>query len=83
MNKTVVQELLSSLSDDSSFIQKGLDPANLHLSNPVGLRTGSPRHGLNIYNRMNREGFGVFHDRSVIPLNLPLLESKPIETELK
>ncbi|KAG9489697.1 hypothetical protein GDO78_005572 [Eleutherodactylus coqui] len=83
VNKTVVQELLSSLSDDSSFIQKGLDPANLHLSNPVGLRTGSPRHGLNIYNRVNRESFGVFHDRAVIPLNLPLLESKPIETKLK
>ncbi|XP_044135821.1 transmembrane protein 266 isoform X1 [Bufo gargarizans] len=83
VNKTAVQELLSSLSDDSSFIQKGLDPANVHLSNPIGLHTRSPRHGLNICNRVNREGFGAFHDRSVIPLNLPLLESKPINTELK
>ncbi|KAG8576454.1 hypothetical protein GDO81_009867 [Engystomops pustulosus] len=76
-NKTVVQELLSSLSDDSSYIQKGLDPAHYNLGNPEGLRTGSPRHGLNVYNRVNRDGFGV------IPLNRPLLERKAIDTELK
>ncbi|XP_072258125.1 transmembrane protein 266 isoform X2 [Pyxicephalus adspersus] len=83
VNNAAVQELLSSFSDDSSFLQKGLDPASLHLSNPAGLRTTSPRQGKNIYNRVNRESFGMFHDRSVIPLNLPLLESKKIDTELK
>ncbi|XP_068131947.1 transmembrane protein 266 [Hyperolius riggenbachi] len=83
VNNAVVQELLSSFSDDASFIQKGLDPANLHISNAAGLCTTSPRHGINIYNRVNREGFGIFHDRSVIPLNLPLLEDKRIDTELQ
>lgn len=83
VNNAVVQELLSSFSDDASFIQKRLDPASLRLSNPAGLHTTSPRQGINIYNRVNREAFGMFHDRSVIPLNLPLLESKKIDTELK
>ncbi|XP_075064534.1 transmembrane protein 266 isoform X2 [Mixophyes fleayi] len=83
VNNAVVQELISSLSDDASFIQKGLDPANLHLSSPIGLHTASPRRRLNIYNKVNCEGFGMFHDRSVIPLNLPLLENKKIDTELK
>ncbi|XP_077328390.1 transmembrane protein 266 isoform X1 [Lithobates pipiens] len=77
-----VQELLS-FSDDASFMQKGLDRASLHRSNPASLRTTSPRQGISIYNRVNREGFGMFHDRSVIPLNLPLLESKKIDAELK
>ncbi|XP_063782663.1 transmembrane protein 266 isoform X2 [Pseudophryne corroboree] len=83
VNNAVVQELLSSFSDDASFVQKGLDPANLHLNNTGGLHTSSPRHRLNLYNRVNCEGFGMFHDRSVIPLNLPLLENKRIDTELK
>lgn len=81
VNHAVVQELLS-FSDDASFMQKGLDRASLHLSNPASLRTTSPRQGISIYNRVNREGFGMFHDRSVIPLNLPLLEKK-IDAELK
>ncbi|KAM4746910.1 transmembrane protein 266 isoform 1-T2 [Rhinophrynus dorsalis] len=82
VNNTVVQELLS-FSEDASFIQKELDPANQHLSN-AGLST-SPNHGygVNIYNRVNRERFAMFHDKSVIPLNLPLLESKQMGTELK
>ncbi|XP_018423594.1 PREDICTED: transmembrane protein 266 [Nanorana parkeri] len=77
------EELLSSFSDDASFIQKGLDPANVRRNNPAGLHTTSPRRGINIYNRVNQGGFGMFHDRSVIPLNLPLLESKKIDTEFK
>lgn len=83
VNNAVVQELFSSFSDDASLMQKGLDRASLRISNPASLRTTSPRQGISIYNRVNREGFGMFHDRSVIPLNLPLLESKKIDTELK
>lgn len=82
MNHAVVQELLS-FSDDAAFMQKGLDRASLHLNNPASLCTASPRQGISIYNRVNHEGFGMFHDRSVIPLNLPVLESKKIDAELK
>ncbi|KAM4677407.1 transmembrane protein 266 isoform 1-T2 [Discoglossus pictus] len=85
VNNTVVQELLSSLSEDAPFIQKGLDPSNLHMSNSAELGNPSPkhRHGINIYNKVNQERFGMFHEKPMIPINLPLLESKRIDTELK
>ncbi|XP_053320534.1 transmembrane protein 266 [Spea bombifrons] len=76
------QELSSSFSEDVSFLQKSLDPANLHLRNLAGPYKSSPKHGnkMNIY---HPQGFGMFQDKSVIPLNRPLLESKPIDAELK
>ncbi|CAH2273173.1 transmembrane 266 isoform X1 [Pelobates cultripes] len=79
------QELLSSFSEDISFIQRRKDPANLHLSNPVGSCVSSPKHAhqINIYNRVHQEEFRIFRDKSVIPLNLPLLESKRLDTEIK
>ncbi|XP_075432165.1 transmembrane protein 266 isoform X2 [Ascaphus truei] len=82
VNNAVVQELLSSLSEDPSLIQKGLDPANRNLCNPAGLSADSPKHehGINIYNRVNQERLGMFHNRSGIPLNV---EGKSIATELK
>ncbi|KAM5171365.1 transmembrane protein 266 [Mantella aurantiaca] len=79
VSNAVVQELLSSFSDDASFLHKGLDPASLR--HPAAHHVTSP--SVNLYNRVNREGYGMFHDRSVIPLNLPLLESKKIDAELK
>ncbi|XP_063301989.1 transmembrane protein 266 [Pelobates fuscus] len=79
------QELLSSFSEDISFIQRRKDPANLHLSNPVVSCISSPKHAhpINIYNRVHQEEFRIFHDKSVTPLNLPLLESKRLDTEIK
>uniref|UniRef100_A0A8C5PC74 Uncharacterized protein n=1 Tax=Leptobrachium leishanense TaxID=445787 RepID=A0A8C5PC74_9ANUR len=79
------QELLSSFSEDVSYIQRRIDPANLHLSTPAGSCTSSPEHAhsINIYNRVHQKEFEMFHDKSVIPLNLPLLESKRIDAEIK
>ncbi|CAB1339182.1 unnamed protein product [Coregonus sp. 'balchen'] len=54
----VVQELLSSLSEDSCLAQKGLvDPVNLKLPSPAGSAKASPEleHRINIYNRRNQE----------------------------
>uniref|UniRef100_A0A4W5MZB6 Transmembrane protein 266 n=1 Tax=Hucho hucho TaxID=62062 RepID=A0A4W5MZB6_9TELE len=54
----VVQELLSSLSEDSCLAQKGLvDPVNLKLPSPAGSAKTSPEleHRINIYNWKNQE----------------------------
>ncbi|XP_071257212.1 transmembrane protein 266-like [Salvelinus alpinus] len=54
----VVQELLSSLSEDSCLAQKGLvDPVNLKLPSPSGSAKASPEleHRINIYNWKNQE----------------------------
>uniref|UniRef100_A0A3Q2DPX3 Transmembrane protein 266 n=1 Tax=Cyprinodon variegatus TaxID=28743 RepID=A0A3Q2DPX3_CYPVA len=55
----VVQELLSSLSEDSCLAQKGLavDPVNLKLPSPTGSEKGSPEldNRINLFNRRNQE----------------------------
>ncbi|XP_019912076.1 transmembrane protein 266 isoform X2 [Esox lucius] len=54
----VVQELLSSLSEDSCLAQKSLvDPVNLKLPSPAGSAKASPEleHRVNIYNRKNQD----------------------------
>ncbi|KAK5935035.1 hypothetical protein CgunFtcFv8_020433 [Champsocephalus gunnari] len=55
----VVQELLSSLSEDSCLAQKGLvvDPVNLKLPSPTGSEKASPEldNRINIFNRRNQE----------------------------
>uniref|UniRef100_A0A3Q3J397 Ion transport domain-containing protein n=1 Tax=Monopterus albus TaxID=43700 RepID=A0A3Q3J397_MONAL len=55
----VVQELLSSLSEDSCLAQKGLavDPVNLKLPSPTGSEKDSPEldNRINIFNRRNQE----------------------------
>ncbi|XP_028999206.1 transmembrane protein 266-like isoform X2 [Betta splendens] len=55
----VVQELLSSLSEDSCLAQKGLvvDPVNLKFPSPAGSEKTSPEldHRINIFNRRNQE----------------------------
>lgn len=74
----VVQELLSSLSEDSCLTQKGLDPVNLKPPSPTG-STKSPEleHRLNIYNKKNQESRGL-HTKPLIHLqsNEPLLDEK-------
>ncbi|CAB1313793.1 unnamed protein product [Coregonus sp. 'balchen'] len=66
----VVQELLSSLSEDSCLGQKGLDPVNLKLPSPAGSTKTSPEleHRLNIYNKRNQESRGGFHTKPLIHL---------------
>ncbi|XP_036066882.1 transmembrane protein 266 isoform X2 [Oryzias melastigma] len=54
----VVQELLSSLSEDSCLAQKGLavNPVNLKLPSPTGSENASPEldNRINIFNRRNQ-----------------------------
>uniref|UniRef100_A0A3P8YR52 Ion transport domain-containing protein n=1 Tax=Esox lucius TaxID=8010 RepID=A0A3P8YR52_ESOLU len=66
----VVQELLSSLSQDSCLRQKGLDPVNLKPPSPASSVKSSPEleHRLNIYNRRNQESRGGFHTKPLIHL---------------
>uniref|UniRef100_A0A4W3HIC9 Transmembrane protein 266 n=1 Tax=Callorhinchus milii TaxID=7868 RepID=A0A4W3HIC9_CALMI len=53
----VMQELLSTLSEDSCLTQKGLDPVNLKLPSPPGSINASPEleHRVNIYNKKIRK----------------------------
>lgn len=71
----VVQELLSSLSDDSSLTQKRLDPVNLKLPSPTGSEKASPEldHRINLFNRRNQEerrgrGRGLLQTKPLIHL---------------
>ncbi|XP_029909209.1 transmembrane protein 266 [Myripristis murdjan] len=76
----VVQELLSSLSEDSCLTQKGLDPVNLKLPSPAGSTKTSPEleHRVNIYNKRNQESRVGLHTKPVIHLQSsePILEEK-------
>ena len=76
----VVQELLSSLSEDSCLTQKGLDPVNLKPPSPTGFTKTSPEleRRVNIYNKRNQESRIGLHTKTVINLqgNEPLLEEK-------
>lgn len=76
----VVQELLSSLSEDSCLTQKGLDPVNLKPPSPAGSTKTSPEleHRVNIYNKRNQESRVGLHSKPLIHLqgNEPLLEEK-------
>nr|XP_056721958.1 transmembrane protein 266 [Euleptes europaea] len=87
VNNTVVQELLSSLSDDSCLSQKGLDPVNLKLPSPAGSTKASPEleHRMNIYNKKNQQSFGVFQIKPVIHFqqNAPVIDEKYTSLESK
>ncbi|XP_060759302.1 transmembrane protein 266 [Neoarius graeffei] len=77
----VVQELLSSLSEDSCLAQKGrVNPLNLKLPSPAGSAKTSPEleHRVNIYNKRNQESLAVFQTKPLIHLqgNEPLLDEK-------
>lgn len=66
----VMQELLSTLSEDSCLTQKGLDPVNLKLPSPPGSMNASPEldHRVNIYNKKNQENLHVYPTKPVIQL---------------
>ncbi|KAM7423834.1 hypothetical protein PAMA_000277 [Pampus argenteus] len=72
----VVQELLSSLSEDSCLTQKGLvvDPVNLKLPSPTGSEKASPEldNRINIFNCRNQE------ERRGRGRGCVLLQTKPL-----
>ncbi|NXE22636.1 TM266 protein, partial [Ardeotis kori] len=76
---TMVQELLSSLSEEACLAQKGLDPVNLKLPSPVG-SVASPDlgHRLSVYNHRNQESLDVFQLKPLIdcPQGTPMLDEK-------
>ncbi|RVE71850.1 hypothetical protein OJAV_G00055830 [Oryzias javanicus] len=76
----VVQELLSSLSEDSCLTQKALDPVNLKPPSPTGSTKTSPEleHRVKIYNKRNQESRVGLQAKTVIHLqgNEPLLGEK-------
>ncbi|NWR89457.1 TM266 protein, partial [Furnarius figulus] len=76
----VVQELLSSLSEEACLAQKGLDPVNLKLPSPAGSVGASPDlgHRLSVYNRRNQESLDVFQLQPLIdcPQGAPMIEEK-------
>ncbi|XP_061577831.1 transmembrane protein 266 [Cololabis saira] len=76
----VVQELLSSLSEDSCLTQKGLDPVNLKPPSPTGSTKTSPEleRRVKIYNTRNQDNRIGLHGKTVIHLqgNESLLEEK-------
>ncbi|NXR08133.1 TM266 protein, partial [Semnornis frantzii] len=77
---TMVQELLSSLSEEACLAQKGLDPVNLKLPSPVGSVRASPNlgHRISIYNRRNQENLDVFQLKPLIdcPQGAPMIDDK-------
>uniref|UniRef100_A0A673BIN8 Transmembrane protein 266 n=1 Tax=Sphaeramia orbicularis TaxID=375764 RepID=A0A673BIN8_9TELE len=72
----VVQEILSSLTEDSCLAQKGLavDPVNLKLPSPTGSEKASPEldNRINIFNRRNQE------ERRGQGRGCVLLQTKPL-----
>ncbi|NXH17494.1 TM266 protein, partial [Bucco capensis] len=76
----VVQELLSSLSEETCLAQKGLDPVNLKLPSPAGSVGASPDlgHRLSVYNCRNQENLDVFQLKPLIdcPPSTPMIDEK-------
>ncbi|XP_021262532.1 transmembrane protein 266 [Numida meleagris] len=66
--QAMVQELLSSLSEEARLAQKALDPVNLKLPSPAGSGGTSPDlgHRLCVYNRRNQENLEVFQLKPLI-----------------
>ncbi|NXJ48629.1 TM266 protein, partial [Spizaetus tyrannus] len=76
----MVQELLSSLSEEACLAQKGLDPVNLKLPSPAGSVGASPGlgHRLGIYNHRNQESLDVFQLKPLLdcPQGAPTIDEK-------
>lgn len=76
----MVQELLSSLSEEACLAQKGLDPVNLKLPSPAASVGASPDlgHRLSVYNRRNQESLDVFQLKPLLdcPQAAPMIEEK-------
>ncbi|XP_025924066.1 transmembrane protein 266 [Apteryx rowi] len=78
--RAVVQELLSSLSEEACLAQKGLDPVNLKLPSPAGSAGASPDlgHRLSVLNQRNQESLDVFQLKPLIecPQGAPVIDEK-------
>ncbi|XP_056201622.1 transmembrane protein 266 isoform X2 [Falco biarmicus] len=78
--QAMVQELLSSLSEEACLAQKGLDPVNLKLPSPACSVGASPDlgHRLSVYNRKNQESLDVFQLKPLItcPQGAPAIDEK-------
>ncbi|XP_037250108.1 transmembrane protein 266 isoform X1 [Falco rusticolus] len=78
--QAMVQELLSSLSEEACLAQKGLDPVNLKLPSPACSAGASPDlgHRLSVYNRKNQESLDVFQLKPLItcPQGAPAIDEK-------
>ncbi|NWU88465.1 TM266 protein, partial [Upupa epops] len=78
--RAMVQELLSSLSEEACLTQKGLDPVNLKLPSPADSVGASPNlsHRLSIYNHRNQENLDVFQLKPLIdcPQTTPMTDDK-------
>ncbi|KAL6106757.1 tmem266 [Pungitius sinensis] len=74
----VMQELLSTLSENTRFAQKGLDPVNFKPPSPAGSAKASPEHRVNLFNKRNQESRVGLHSRPLIHLQgtEPSLEEK-------
>lgn len=76
--QAMVQELLSSLSEEACLAQKGLDPVNLKLPSPAGSMGASPDlgHRLSVYNRKNQESLDVFQLKPLLdcPQGAPVID---------
>nr|XP_031296620.1 transmembrane protein 266 isoform X1 [Camelus dromedarius] len=80
MAEAMVQDLLSSLSEDPCPSQRALDPAPLAWPSPAGSAQTSPelKHRVSLFNQKNQEGFTVFQIKPVIHFQpaVPALEEK-------
>lgn len=76
----MVQELLSSLSEEVCLAQRSLDPVNLKLPSPGDSVRASPSlgHRLTIYNRRNQDSLDVFQLKPLIdcPQGAPVIDEK-------
>nr|XP_005995724.1 PREDICTED: transmembrane protein C15orf27 homolog [Latimeria chalumnae] len=70
VTNAVVEELWSSLSEDSCLTQKRLDPVNLKLPSPSESTKTSPelQHRVIIYNQKNQDNLNDFQIKPVIHL---------------
>ncbi|XP_068551974.1 transmembrane protein 266 isoform X3 [Anas acuta] len=78
--QAMVQELLSSLSEEVCLAQRSLDPVNLKLPSPGDSVRASPSlgHRLTIYNRRNQDSLDVFQLKPLIdcPQGAPVIDEK-------
>lgn len=78
--QAMVQELLSSLSEEVCLAQRSLDPVNLKLPSPGDSVRASPSlgHRLTLYNRRNQDSLDGFQLKPLIncPQGAPVIDEK-------